>query len=258
MKRSLIYLVAIMFLLTAAVAFAGDATKTESGGCPMMKAKTASDTTAAAASHAGCPYGKADAKVGAAVSTSGETKAMGECPMHAKTVVGKAEASASEATTGAVAPAAEVKVENAAAATAATAATEEKISVKIPEGSCPDVADKNELTNFHNNMHPMDMALKSGNYAEIKGSMPKLMEASKGIAAYKCPMTGKCSPECLKAFDDKKTTLLKAVDELNLACQGDDNKKIEATFGTMHQAYIDFAGMCNPAAKETAKQVETK
>jgi hypothetical protein len=254
-KRSLIYLVAIMFLLTAAVAFAGDAAKTESGGCPMMKAKTAADTAAAANSHAGCPYAKGEAKAsGAAATTTGETKSTSECPMHAKAPIGKAEASASNAVTAVSAPATESKIEN----TGNTAAEVEKISVKVPEGSCPDVVGKNELTNFHNNMHPMDMALKAGNYAEIKSSMPKLMEASKGVAAYKCPMTGKCSPECLKAFDDKKTTLLKAVDELNLACQGDDNKKIDATFGTMHQAYIDFAGMCNPSAKETAKKVESK
>jgi hypothetical protein len=252
-KRSLIYLVAIMFLLTAAAAFAGDAAKTESGGCPMMKAKTAADTAAAANSHAGCPYAKGEVKAnGAAATTTGETKSMSECPMHAKAPIGKAETSTSNA--AAAVSATQLKTANIGDAAANT----EKISVKVPEDSCPDVAGKNELTNFHNNMHPMDMALKVGNYAEIKSSMPKLMEASKGVAAYKCPMTGKCSPECLKAFDDKKTTLLKAVDELNLACQGDDNKKIDAAFGTMHQAYVEFAGMCNPAAKETDKKVESK
>jgi hypothetical protein len=164
-----------------------------------------------------------------------------------------------EAATGAaqVAPVNEAEVKAELKATSNMETPKAAGEAKIAEGSCPDVTGKTSLNNFHELMHPMHMALQDGNYAEIRSSMPKLQAASEGVATYKCPMDDKCSPECKAKFEAKKTSLLKSVKTLNLACQGSDDKMIDESFGAMHAAYIDFAGMCNPKA-EGEKKVEGK
>jgi len=160
----------------------------------------------------------------------------------------------------ATAPAA-ATAETPATSVQAPAAGETSAPTKVAEGSCPDVAGRNALLAFHENMHPMHVALEEGNYAEIRNLLPKLVESSKGVANYECAMGSKCPPECLKDFGAKKAGLLKAVDELTMACNSDDNAKVDATFGVMHEAYTQFASKCThpePAKLEKAKVEETK
>jgi len=119
--------------------------------------------------------------------------------------------------------------------------------------TCPDVKGQASLEAFHEAMHPMHMALEDGKYAELRKGYPELAKNSEGIKAYNCPMSDKCPPECKKSFDGKKAELLKAVEELGVACNGTDDKKLESSFMTMHEAYIGFASMCQhekPAAEE--------
>ncbi len=108
-------------------------------------------------------------------------------------------------------------------------------------------------------MHPMHMALEASDYATIRSGMPKLAEASKGVGAYKCPSSEKCSPDCLKKFEEKKSVFMKSVDELNAACKGEDNGKVDATFGVMHEAYVGFASMCaHPKTTEATEKTEPR
>jgi hypothetical protein len=245
-KRSLIYLVAFVFLLTASIALAGEAAKTATGGCPMMQGKQIADSSKVCKPSAGCcpGMGKAAVKVTGISGTAEDGKATAECPMHAKM------ADKAEAPKGEVGSAAEVK-ETAVSATATTASSTPKIGE-----TCPDVSSKTALSNFHEVMSPMHVAFEGNKYDEMKGYMPKLVEVSKGIASYKCPMSDKCSPDCMKKFDEKKVALLKGVDELDLAFKGTDNKKIDTAFTTMHQAFVEFAGMCSPKVEDTKVKVE--
>ena len=94
MRKSVIYLVALMLLLATAVSFAEDTKPvptTSSSGCPMMGAKGAkaeamTDSTKAAKMHDGCPM---MGKEGKAMSTG--SKDMTGCPMMKK-AADKAEA----------------------------------------------------------------------------------------------------------------------------------------------------------------------
>jgi hypothetical protein len=143
------------------------------------------------------------------------------------------------------APAAVINAKD-AAATATLAAP------KIAE-TCPDTKDQAALENFHKAMQPMHAALEENKYAELRGGYTDLAKASEGIKTYNCPMSDKCTPECKKSFDGKKADLLKSVEELGVACNGTDDKKLEASFMTMHEAYVGFASMCQhekPAAEE--------
>ncbi len=244
MRKSVIYLVALMFLLATAAVFAGNAkpdSKSSSSGCPMMgatgaKAEAMTDSTGAAKMHEGCPMMGKDAK-----ATATGAKDMTGCPMMKK-AADKAEtpstaAEQTSATKG-----------GAAAAVTTAKATDET-------GEMPGKA---EFENFHNVLHPMHMALKDGKYDEIKSSMPKLMEASKGLAASKCPMPGKCTPDCMKSFETKKASLMKAVDGLDAACKTNDNKQIETSFNTMHTAYYDLAAMCGQPTEKTSATQEAE
>jgi hypothetical protein len=156
-----------------------------------------------------------------------------------KCAAGKATAQA----TGTEAKAADaVKVE----AVPAVAGEKAPAAVEAPKlaETCPDVHGEAALEAFHEAMHPMHMALEDGKYADLRKGYPELLKASEGIKGYSCPMSDKCPPECKKAFDDKKTGLLKDVEALGVACNGTDDKKVEASFMSMHEAYIGFASMC--------------
>jgi hypothetical protein len=231
----------LVFLLAicVTVAYAGEKCanmKAESGCCARAQAKTTSvsqgtvsETKPAAADpHAGCP-----AMQGAAAKEA----------------------------TAAAAPATEAAPAGAPAAEMQSAAAKGAGEMKIAEGSCPDVTGRAAINRFHENMHPMHVALEEDNYSEIRNLFPKLQETVKGVSDYKCPMADKCPPECLKDFESKKAGLLKAVDELGAACKGEDDARIDATFAVMHDAYIQFASMCKhpePAKTEKAKVEETK
>ncbi len=240
-----------MFLMATAISFAENSkpAPTASGsGCPMMGAKGAkaeamTDSTGAAKMHDGCPMMGKDAKA----TTTGD-KEMAGCPMMKK-AADKAE------TPSTAADQATATKEGASAAVSPAVATS-----KMSDESCAEMPGKAEFENFHNVMHPMHMALKDSKYDEIKSSMPKLMEASKSLAAAKCPMPGKCSPECMKAFDTKKATLMKAVDGLDAACKTSDNKQIETSFNAVHTAYYDLAAMCGQKTEKTSatQEAETK
>lgn len=130
--------------------------------------------------------------------------------------------------------------------------TATSIAPKIAE-TCPDTKDQAALETFHKAMQPMHAALEENKYAELRGGYTDLAKASEGIKTYNCPMGDKCPPECKKSFDGKKADLLKSVEELGVACNGTDDKKLEASFMTMHEAYVGFASMCQhekPAAEE--------
>ena len=109
---------------------------------------------------------------------------------------------------------------------------------------CPDVVGRTVLTNFHENMHPMHMAVKESNFDQLREKLPALVEASKAVADYKCDGYEKCSDACRKNFDGKKGELLESVNNLKEACKGQDNEKVAAAFDVMHEAYISFASTC--------------
>jgi hypothetical protein len=274
-KKSLIYLIALMLLAT--IAFAGDAAikKADSKACAMDStcakkcaekgmdakacAKMCSDKAAAgkdagdkkADAHGACPYME---KASDKAEASTEGKPIAECPMHAGKTAEKTETPAVT-----VESASSIKETVAPTATmTSTPATAEKITVKIPEGSCPDVSGKNELMNFHETMSPMHMAYEKNDYAEIKNRMPKMMEAAKKLVDYKCPTEAKCTPECLKNFEGKKDVLLRAVEMLEVACKGNDNQKIGAAFESVHSSFVDFGSFCSQKAKTTDMKSETK
>jgi hypothetical protein len=208
-KKSLIFLLAIMFLMATAVSFAGD-----------TKEASSSDKTIENP-HANCPM---------------MNKASEEAPKGAVEQTSATEEGSSEA----------VMITTTAA------------SQKVAE-TCPDVTGKTALSNFHEVMSPMHMAFEDDNYTEMKSSMPRLLEVSKEIEASKCPSNDKCSPDCLKKFDEKKADLLKGVENLDTAFKGDDTKKIDEAFMAMHQAFVDFAGVCTLGAKDTGvKATEVK
>lgn len=240
MKKVLISAFVIVFLLGISLALADDK-------CPAAK------------SSAGC-CAKGKTQTAACMSQKSETKV--EDP-HAGCPMKQVEQTA---TSAAAAP--EAKIEAAQAAPAPAVTDEAKAAVeadakvagemKVAEGSGPDVTGKNQLHAFHENLHPMHMALKESKYAEIREMYPKLKESSKGIAEYKCPIWDKCSDECKKDFETKKAGLLTAVDNLGEACKGEDNAKIDASFNVMHDAYIQFASKCAPAEKPKAEEAKAK
>jgi hypothetical protein len=127
---------------------------------------------------------------------------------------------------------------------------------KLPE-ICPDVSGKSELMNFHKTMHPMHMAFNDGKYDEMRALFPKLDEASKGLASYKCPMGDKCPPDCKKNFEISKAALLRSVANLRETMKGTDNKKLGDSYMTMHEAYVKFGSLCQPAKETTTKEVKS-
>ena len=219
----------------------------------------AEDNSPAAKSGAGC-CAKAKTQTAASMSQKSETKV--EDP-HAGCPMKQVEQTA---TTAAAAP--EAKIEATQAAPAPAATTEAKAAVKadakvagemkVAESGCPDVTGKDQVQAFHENMHPMHVALEESKYAEIREMYPRLKESSKGIADYKCPAWDKCSDECKKDFETKKAGLLTAVDNLGEACKGEDNAGIDATFGVMHDAYMQFASKCAHAEKPKAEDAKTE
>jgi hypothetical protein len=233
-KKSLVYLLASIFLLATAISYAGD-----------TKESTSSDKTTENP-HANCPMmQKSSAEAGAvtaadpASATADKNKAAAECPMTKK---------ASEQTSKG-----SVELNSAAAESAPKADPATVTGAAAPKvaESCPDVTGKAALSDFHEIMSPMHMAFEDDKYGEMKSYMPRLVEASKELASYKCPNSDKCPPDCIKKFDEKKAALLKGVGDLDLAFKSDDNKKIDSAFMTMHQAFVDFAGMCNLPTKDT-------
>jgi hypothetical protein len=199
-----------------------------------------------------CAMGLADASKAAGTDKTQATDPHAGCPMKDGA---KAAATTDAKVTETSTPGAAVEAQPASA----IAPVAKEANAKMAEGSCPDVTGKTQLNTFHDLMHPMHTALGKGDYATIRANMPKLYDASKGLAECKCPMGDKCPPDCKKNYEAKKTALIKSVDDLNVACQGKDDKKVEETFTVMHSAYIEFAGMCNPSAKEgAAKTSEAK
>jgi hypothetical protein len=161
-----------------------------------------------------------------------------------KAAVKTTAAEAKDAHSGCEAKAAEaVKTEAVAPAAATEQALTDAKAPKIAE-TCPDVDGNKALENFHNAMSPMHMALEDNKYAEVRGGYAELLKASEGVKTYSCPMGDKCPPECKKSFDEKKSTLLKDVEELGAACKGTDDKQVDAAFMAMHEAYVSFASMC--------------
>jgi hypothetical protein len=225
-KKVLIASLVALFMFAAVACFAGEkCAKAGAACCPLGQAKaaqtSATDKAPAADPHAAC-MAQADTK---AMTATDDKGAVTEAPVSQPAT---------------------------AVATQAVAKDE-----KVMEGACPDVSDRSQLETFHELMHPMHMALEDQDYATIRTGMPKLAEASKGVAAYKCPASDKCSPDCVKKFDEKKAMFLKSVDELNAACKTDDNAKVDATFGVMHEAYVGFASMCaHPTATEKIEKTE--
>lgn len=231
MKKVLISALVLVFLLGVSFAYADDK-------CPAGKASAGC-----------CAKGKAQTQAAASVSQKSETKV--ENP-HAACAV-KEDVKA----TSAVAPV-EAQVTAEAGIEADTKVAGE---MKVAEKGCPEVGEKTALNSFHENMHPMHVALEEAKYAEIREMYPKLNESSKGIADYKCDNWDKCSEECKKDFETKKAGLIKSIDELGVACKSEDNAKIDAAFGVMHEAYIGFASKCaheKPAETKEAKIEETK
>jgi hypothetical protein len=239
-KKSLVYLMALMFLLATALSFAGDTKESTSSdkttenphsNCPMMQKTSAGAGVITAADPA---------------AATGDSKSA-ECPMMKK---------ASETTSKAAVEQKTAVKESAPEADPAVVTG--TAAPKVAE-SCPDVTGKAALSGFHEVMSPMHMAFEDNKYDEMKSSMPKLIEASKGIASYKCPNSDKCPPDCIKKFDEKKAALQKGVEDLDLAFKSDDTKKIDSAFMTMHQAFVDFAGMCNlPAGETDTKTTDVK
>ncbi len=172
--------------------------------------------------------------------------------------------------------AAQVTTQGAATATAVEPAKEEAKAVKASDATatakaadatCPDVKGQSTLENFHNVLHKMHTAYKDKKYDEIRGLMPAMIEKSDPFKTYVCPMSGgKCSAECLKNFETKKTAFLTSIEGLNKACGTKDNAAVDAEFMKVHESYVTFASTCNPAAEtskeapatETKKATETK
>jgi hypothetical protein len=282
-KKSLIYLIVLLFV--AATAWAANAgTKTTTAkACAMDStcakkcaekgidaktcAKMCAEKAAAAQTsgdktadpHAACPMmnkasEKTDAssKDAAVVPVTAEENKAAKCPMHMDKV------SVKEATPAVTIESSSPDVaKRPAMPVVVPQAADEKISVKVPEGTCPDVSGNNQLTTFHKAMEPIHEAVNAGKYEELTNLVPKLQEASKSLADYKCPNSSKCSPECLKNFESKKNALIKSVDELSLASKTNDSKKVDESFSVMHSAFIDFAGLCTAKA-EVKSAIESK
>jgi hypothetical protein len=158
---------------------------------------------------------------------------------------GKAEAATIEAT----------KEIQPAEAIAVTEATDNKAMTTAKKLEvCPDVKVHANLSTFHEALHPMHVALKDGNFDEMRKDFTALEAAAPGIETAQCPMTDKCPPDCKKAFESKKANLLKSIDEVGIACKGADNKKLEDSFNVMHEAYVDFASMCKQEMPAETKQ----
>jgi hypothetical protein len=236
-KKALISAFVFVFMLGATLAVAGD-------GC------CAKGKTQAAASMSQ----KSETKVEAEAKAESETKVEDPhagCPMHQKASAATTEGEAK--VTQVVAD--PVPSEAAAEVKAAEAAEAKTADMKVPEKGCPEVGEKSAIFNFHETMHPMHVALEEDNYAEVRNLYPKMQATVQGVADYKCANWDKCSEECKAGFNAKKASLVKAVEDLGTACKGEDNAKIDATFGVMHETYISFASMCShaePAKMEKA------
>ena len=231
MKKVFVITVAMLFIIGSAAAFADE------NGCGMAK-----ESGAAAC----CAKGDV-------LQASSQTpeKAEKQDP-HA----GCAAKHGSQATTGSAAetpPAANAEAQPASAAAIVQGKSVEETAVPHTAASCPDVGSKEALNSFHANMHPMHVALNDGKYDEIRTLFSKLEATTAGVASFMCPMGDKCPPECLKEFETRKASLIKSVDELGAACKSDDNKKVEDSFNTMHEAYIKFASQCGGHEKEATK-----
>lgn len=251
MKKLLVLTLILAFMTV--MAYAEDKGKSCAETCKVKcaAAKAAAGQTTGTESkdaQAGCAT-KAAGEAAATVETS--AKASGEAATAVETTAKDPHAGCGAKATGEVmktdeAPAAVINTKDASVTTTS-------IAPKIAE-TCPDTKDQAALETFHKAMSPMHMALEDGKYAELRKGYPELAKASVGVKDYNCPMSDKCSPECKKGFEGKRGELLKAVEELGVACNGNDDKKLESSFMTMHEAYVGFASMCKPAKPAEEKK----
>lgn len=172
-------------------------------------------------SAAGCAIMKVDEK--AAV---GETKPA-TCPEHATT------AKAVEAT---------AKIENAAVSEKAEL-VKETADAQAPAPTCGEKTKCVELDQFHAAMHPMALAIgfegnQKPNMTKFRALYPKMKERTDALAKMPVDDKGMKDP---KLFIEKRTELVKLVDELGAACKGTDDSKISPAFEKVHEAYIQLA-----------------
>ena len=243
MKKAVIFL-SVLLLLTS-LALAGEKCVDEKGKaacsdkCKLTKgsaectAKHEADKTAAvkkdetpkaksscaetcklAKGATGCAAMKTEAK-----AASGEAKPV-ECAAHAEAV------KAGETP----------KVESAAIAVKAEG------EAKTEHVVCGEKKQCLELNQFHAAMHPMALAMgfegdEKPDMAKFRTLYPAMKEKTEALA--KMPVDENTAKDT-KAFTEKRTELVKLVDELGVACKGTDDSKINPAFEKVHEGYIQL------------------
>lgn len=101
--------------------------------------------------------------------------------------------------------------------------------------ACPTVQKCKELTEFHEAMHPLHMALEAEDFNSIRTGYAVLSGKANNIRKMKCDDT--CVKD-VKAFEEKRAAFLKSVEALGKACKSDDDRILADAFNLMHSAYI--------------------
>jgi hypothetical protein len=157
-------------------------------------------------------------------AASGEAKPA-DCAAHAEAM--KAGETAKTEGTAAPVTAEMVKVEG---------------DAKIAQPTCGEKMQCMELMQFHAAMHPMALAMgfegdEKPDMSKFRALYPKMKEKTEALA--KMPVDEKVAKDS-KAFTEKRTELVKLVDELGVACKGTDDAKINPAFEKVHEGYIQL------------------
>lgn len=105
---------------------------------------------------------------------------------------------------------------------------------------CPTIKQCKELIEFHRAMHPMHLALSKKDYQAVCDGYLKLAEKAEAVKKMVCDEK---YVKDAKAFEEKRTVLLKTVAELGEACKAKDDKKLTKAFDRMHEAYIELGNL---------------
>jgi len=222
---------------SAAVVFEGDKTDRQNllNAIAVLGYKASADAiTAGEATHC-----KSDAK--AASSASASTAAKAETPAKAELAVKKAKAQSAGCPMARSCAKAGTKSKCGVSALSGKAEIKASAPKAAESHACPTDVKCKELTDFHEAMHPLHMALEKADFEAIRTGYPTLAQKVDALKKLDCAKT--CSAN-KKDFTKKRDKLVKRVDKLGKAVKGDNDKKLAKEFDSMHDAYVELGNLC--------------
>jgi len=219
---------------SAAVVFEGDKTNRQNlmDAIAVLGYKASADAmTAGEATHC-----QTEVKAASGVSVSEVIKA--ETPAEADMAVKKVKAQSAGCPMAKACAKAGTKP---ACATTATTAATPKPADMTETHACPTDTKCKELTDFHETMHPLHMALENADFTAIRDGYPMLAKKAEALKSIECAKT---CPANSKDFTKKRDNLIKEVANLGKAVKGSNDKKLAKEFDKMHTAYEELGNLC--------------